>query len=244
MCIFSRRVEDVSGTRIFVRVADGVERLAYQMRFAALGETAMVLPLPVVPGSGEDAVKFIDMSEVRQFFAFLKNLFPMVPPPSAFAPQARPAAKQLVVHDVGDFDASYVPARADFDRLDPRFRLDDEVWSALPQYADWGFAVFALKPQAGTRRDVHPMAFSFPTRWPDQRFFPTVHVHDGVVHDTARFDHELYCQGAPPPEWEASQHVPQAWSFHIPHALGLVELDVPVYRRELRGEHTNRDLAV
>ena len=29
---------------------------------------------------------------------------------------------------------------------------------------------------------VHPMAFEFPTRSPDEIFFPTAHIHDGACH--------------------------------------------------------------
>jgi hypothetical protein len=58
--------------------------------------------------------------------------------------------------------------------------------------------VFQLAPGKVT---VHPMAFTFPTRAPERLFFPTVHVHDGRFHTTAKFDHALYYQredGAPP----------------------------------------------
>ena len=34
----------------------------------------------------------------------------------------------LQVHEVGDYEASYVPTLADFHRLDPRFRMADEIW--------------------------------------------------------------------------------------------------------------------
>jgi hypothetical protein len=39
------------------------------------------------------------------------------------------------------------------------------------------------------------MAFEFVTRQPDTLFFPTLHVHDGLVHESAKFDHYLYYQG-------------------------------------------------
>jgi len=37
-------------------------------------------------------------------------------------------------------------------------------------------------------------AFTFPHAKGAKLFFPTVHVHDGEVHKTAEFDHELYLQ--------------------------------------------------
>src|SRR6185503_16274999 len=60
-----------------------------------------------------------------------------------------------------------------------------------PQYKQYGFAVFKLKPGAKT---IHPMAFSFPRANAKELFFPTVHIHDGEVHPKADFDHFLYCQ--------------------------------------------------
>jgi hypothetical protein len=41
----------------------------------------------------------------------------------------------------------------------PVLRLPEGVWAKLPGYADFGFAVFKLKPG---NAQVHPMAFSFP----------------------------------------------------------------------------------
>jgi len=96
---------------------------------------------------------------------------------------------------LGAFDASFVPSADDFDRLDPRFRLPSGVRDALPQYADYGFAVFKLRDTAGAVKGAHPMAFEFETRMPQALFLPTVHVHDGSLHAAARFDHIAYLQG-------------------------------------------------
>ena len=84
-----------------------------------------------------------------------------------------------------------MPAVKDFARLDERFRLPATTWDALPDYKDHGFAVFKLK---SGEKHVHPMAFEFPRADHKRLFFPTVHIHDGKVHKTATFDHELYCQ--------------------------------------------------
>jgi hypothetical protein len=152
----------------------------------------------------------------------------------------RPAP--LVVHQVGSFIASYVPTRADFDRLDPRFRVPDELFDAVPHYADFGFAVFQLR--AGEHR-IHPMALTFPTREPDRIFFPTVHVHDGQFHARAKFDHKLYYQhprctlpGQKFADDYAADHVSElrAASYE-----GLTAAGQPVVRRFLHGSLLNRD---
>src|SRR5437899_1303322 len=68
---------------------------------------------------------------------------------------AAPAPK-LKVRTVGNFSASFVPTVKDFGRLDERFRLPEGTWEALPDYKDFGFAVFKLDQNV---RQVHPMAF-------------------------------------------------------------------------------------
>lgn len=40
------------------------------------------------------------------------------------------------------------------------------------------------------------MAFSFPSARAGHLFFPTMHIHDGEVHEKEDFDHTLYCQAS------------------------------------------------
>jgi hypothetical protein len=202
MCMFSRPVKLVAKTKIFARELEGSRQaLVYAMDVDIDEELAMVLPLPVPPSPPEDAVEFVDLSGYPDLFARLEAAFP---PAYALQPLSRgfgppPQKATLRVHDVGSFEASFVPRRADLDRLDPRFRLPESVWRSLARYDDWGFAVFRLKPQKGLlgrtqTQSVHPMAFVFPQRRPRALFFPTVHAHDGSVPAIASFDHALYCQ--------------------------------------------------
>jgi hypothetical protein len=164
MCCFSGPVRDVHDTQIFARpLPDGRQLLVYSMSVLAEQELAMVLPIPVPPAAPEDAVRFVDMSRCPTFFEQLDVLFPddyfrglPLGMPFGAAPQATP----LVVHDVGSFEASFVPSIADFERLDPRFRLPSQVWDQLPTYRDWGFCVFKLRrgavpiPEAPAERSV------------------------------------------------------------------------------------------
>lgn len=194
----------VSGTSIFARhCARGRQVLVYSMRVFARTPTAMILPLPVTSGSGEQALRFIDLSGYAKFFeemdAACRPTVEALSVGAAEAVSADLAVPMLKVEDVGDFEASFAPTRDDLRRLDPRFQLPPEVWDEMPDYSDWGFAVFQLKLEASeaawrSGRKVHPMAFEFPTRSPARLFFPTVHVHDGGFHSTAHFDHSLYCQ--------------------------------------------------
>ena len=244
--LFQRPVH-VSATNILARmIGPGSQGLAYSMNLETTQEIAMVLPLPVVPGSGDDAVRFVDLSKDPTMFAQLATLFEVMQPVARKGGfQVRLSApRRLVVHQVGSFIASYVPARADFSRLDPRFRLPDILFDAVPHYADYGFAVFQLAPGKVT---VHPMALEFPTRSPDKLFFPTVHVHDGRFHATARFDHALYYQT--PRRTNVGDMMPFAvfegdalgWGKPSKDYAGLVIPQQAVLRRTLRGKLANAD---
>jgi hypothetical protein len=156
MCVFSQPVVRVSHTQIFARAVDEGRRqlLVYAMRLEANADLAMVLPVPVpapVPDgdvTAEDAVRFVDLSGCPTFFDQLAACFPIPRAPrrarGELVLQSAPRSL-LEVHDVGDFEASFVPTSADFTRLDPRFRLSPEVLASLPNYADWGFCVFQLR---------------------------------------------------------------------------------------------------
>lgn len=202
-------------------------------------DVAMILPLPIEVGSGDDAVAFLDLSGAAALFDRLDVLFDLdqLASPKGgfrFAPQRR----QLVVHEVGSFVASYVPTEDDFDRLDPRFRLPLRLSDAVPGYRDHGFAVFQLKPGNVT---VHPMAFTFPSRDPARLFFPTVHVHDGTLKPRAQFDHALYWQG---PERAAPLAPGDEVSFEAPTSdeKGALDVDRHVFRRRISGDHANADV--
>jgi hypothetical protein len=155
----------------------------------------------------------------------------------------------LPVHDVGSFEASYVPSPDDFDRLDPRFRLPEVVLSKHAPYSDWGFAVFRLAPKRGwlgklAPQTVHPMAFRFASRKPGAIFFPTLHVHDGTLPPAARFDHALYYQSNDAVltrtcAWRASDE-PLSAKLEA-RACGILQGGAQVYRRRVVGEHPNED---
>lgn len=246
MCCFSRPVAFVGSTRIFARFLDGSDQcLVYEMKIKAAEELAMILPIPVARGTAEDGVKFIDLSGYRDFFQDLEEAFAAPVPATLSFSRSKVAGPkpQLVVNRVGAFDASFVPGIADFSRLDARFRLDEGVWKSLPQYKDYGFAVFKLR--AGGQH-VHPMAFRFPTAMQGRLFFPTVHIHDGKVHEHEEFDHTLYAQAwrnavISGTEWDESEK--SAGQFvDDAKSAGLVWPGGHLYRRSIVGRAKNEDV--
>lgn len=232
MCIFSGNVEEVGGTKIFARSEDGHQFLAYSMNVSTQADVAMILPLPVVRPC--DKIEFIDLSAHAGFFDDLEALFPKQIT-RGLTKGLEFGFDSLEIHQVGNFEASFVPTLADMDRLDPRFNLPKEVWEKLPQYADFGFAVFKL---AAGKVDVHPMALKFPSRHGDKTYFPTFHIHQGDVPITEIYDHVLYSQGHGDSFWKESPLVPSEKLRSVPG--GLVH-EGPVRRLKLHGRRLNSD---
>lgn len=234
--LFAPKVH-VSATNIFARiVAPGVQSLAYTMNLATAREVAMILPVPVRPGTGESAVRFIDLEKYPEMFSELDALFEEAHP----AGELQLLGRTLAVHEVGSFIATYVPSKLDFDRVDRRFWLPRVVLDSVPAYSDYGFAVFQLKPGNQT---VHPMAFTFPSRELDRLFIPTVHLHDGRFHHEAEFDHAIYYQH--PRVREVGGRMEQDTVSHqMPahHYAGVVDATRPIVKRIVRGTHPNQDI--
>ena len=256
MCIFTGEPRTSPGlavarTRIFARPDGPDQWLAYAMHVAAPTELAMILPLPVPIGSADDAATFVDLSGYSAIFHDLDRCFPQPKIVGAFpasAPRPQAAPTPLAVHSMGAFEASYVPHQTDFSRLDPRFRLPDELWQMLPIYSDWGFAIIQLKPG---RQDVHPIVVHFPRRWPDRVYFPTVHVHDAALHREAYYDHILYMQGmrsATPRgagserSWRQTDADLPGHHVDIARTRGLIDPDLEPERILLQGTRPNEDV--
>jgi len=109
-------------------------------------------------------------------------------------------------------------------------------------YKNYGFAVFKLKKGESK---VHPMALSSRAANDKQLFFPTVHIHDGQVHDKAGFDHELYCQpeGKLMMGWTASQK-PAGMFMKAEQSQGLIDARMHCYKKGLHGSLKNEDTIV
>ena len=249
MCCFSKAVDVVADTNIFARDSkDGGQFLVYSMKFKSGEDLAMILPIPTPKGSAEDAVKFVSLKKYETFFDDLRKGFPAKKDDSG-----RPPAKggagglALAVVEVGDFVASFVPAIKDFSRLDERFRLPEGVWDKLPQYKDFGFAVFKLKKPEKGQSKVHPMAFEFPRLDKKVLFFPTVHIHDGKVSAKAGFDHARRCSakvsGDAPLKWEESENLADSF-VRVKETEGIVDGNAHVYRRLMKGTFENKDVLV
>ena len=257
MCCFAGVGEvHVHGTTIFARLtAPGTQVLAYQMAYSAKAPTAMILPLPVALPANDSSVRFKSLKEYPDFFRALAHGFPSPPPrlswPTKHAEVA--AAATLEVQEVGDFVASFVPGVADFKRIDRRFVLAPEVWKKLPAYADYGFAVFQLKELNGS---PHPIALEFDSRLREQLFFPTVHIHDGSVHEKDTFDHVLYAQAsafdARVDDYDGPNSVDRHTGFvrsqskvanftDVAQSQGLLAAELLVHKMSLNGLLPNQD---
>jgi hypothetical protein len=247
MCCFSKAAE-VSNTNIFARAGkDGRQFLVYAMTVKAAEELAMILPIPTPKASKEDAVKFLALDKYEDFFAEVRKGWPEPKPARGDGGGKDPQPKaepKLVVVEVGSFIASFVPTQKDFERVDDKFKLPADVWAKLPQYKDWGFAVFQLKKGEKT---VHPMAFDFPRENAKKLFLPTVHIHDGKVEEKAGFDHTLYIQASAGEnilDWEESPQPAELFMTKLDKAHGIVDGKDHLYRKTMKGKLKNEDVWV
>ena len=243
MCCFSQPVDFVAGTNIFARPSKTGQYVVYSMTLKAGSDLSMILPIPTPKASKEDAVTFINLEKYPTFFDDLRAGFPVPPAPSRGWKDDAPrplAAPKLKVVEVGSFVASFVPTLKDFARLDEQFKLPEGTWDKLPQYKDYGFAVFKLKKG---EHKVHPMAFEFPRSDKTKLFFPTVHIHDGKVHANANFDHALYCQGMDTGmRWTESPQPAEMFMKKLDHAKGVLDPKAHVYRKQMAGTFKNEDV--
>lgn len=228
MGCFSGNISNVSNTRIFARGTDqGTQYLVYQFDYKADNDLALIVPLPTPLGSASDAVRFIDLSGYPDFFEALANGFPVT--------RALPHAPS---NPSGIIDGSFLASRADFSRLDEKYRLADEMWDRVPEYGDYGFAVFKLSGDAQT---VPPLAIEFPTRSQHLLYFPTVKLQQGTFEENAYFDHDIYCQGQV--GWLRSYDVAQAF-VDVARAQGTVDGNQRIERFTVLGVHPNSDIVV
>jgi hypothetical protein len=249
MCCIVPEAE-VSSTRIFARISGkGTQLLVYQMQFESQEPTAMILPIPVALPSRENAVRFINLEDHPDFFDYLESGFPSQWDGLSVTDDDIP---MLDIEEIGDYIASFVPTKRDFDRLDKRFHFSDTVWEQLPQYDDYGFVVFQLKKLSGS---THPMAFEFETRLTNQLFFPTTHVHDGHFYEMADFDHIFYMQcekydvpkqeyrDFPSPITKMQQSLsPIGETYLTQNPAGILQTGLFLHRLSLSGTYTNKDL--
>ena len=243
MCIFTDEVGHVGDTQIFACSTSATRQgLIYGMSFSAARTLAMVLPIPVASGVPEDDVHFIALKDYGDIFERCRMPFMSDRPRKrdTYDDHDDHPRLTLAVHAVGDYDASFVPTREDFDRLDPRFRLAPDVWRRLDRYDDYGFVV--LKLQRGAWQ-VHPIGLAFTRRDPRRLFFPTTHVHHGSVSRVAKFDHELFTQNVPSRAltWRRSKRTTSSVSFD---GMPLLREDDEtwLYRKTIRGPRFNRDV--
>ena len=255
MCCFARPVSTVEHTTIFARATDqGTQFLVYQMNYRSQDENAMILPVPIRRPASESSLRFIDLEDYSEVFDDLDDGFPYEEPVSIGCSAAidKSAVGSLAVFKVGNYIASFVPSIEDFSRLDDRFTLPASVWSKVPHYEDFGFAVFQL---ASGALKPHPMAFEYET---DHQpvFFPTLHIHDGEIHEEEEFDHVLYAQHAgfdsrvssyrnadvPDPQTGLVRSKYRADEFvNVNRTQGIVQGDLLVHRRVIHGLRANQD---
>src|SRR5688500_5099059 len=107
------------------------------MNLTSAREVAMILPVPARPGTGESAVRFVDLEKHPRMFSELDALFSVEVAAQPKGGPWRDRGPTLAVHQVGSFIATYVPTKLDFERVDRQFWLPRILLDSVPAYADY-----------------------------------------------------------------------------------------------------------
>jgi hypothetical protein len=241
MGIFTRPVRVAGATNIFARAAkDGRQFLAYNFRYEADDDFALILPLPTPPETLPTDVRFIDLSGYDAFFRDLRRGFPT--PPGETEKMSLTDRIIEKVRDWLDIDTTqaaitFAPNHAALSHIQDQFQLTADVLRLLERFDKAGFV--CLKLAAGTNR-VPPMAFEFPRRRSTELFFPTALAIGADLDATAAFNYQLFCQaGRLPPEWRSVQPAPNV--MKADKTRGLIDPDQPIGWRALVGPQANLD---
>lgn len=237
MAIFSGSISRTANTRIFARTTnDNKQYLALQLDYAADSDVALIVPLPTPPDTAPDAVRFIDLAHYPEFFVDLANGFPIarsVPTPGsvedgAYVPLPR------TTHD----EISFIPSRAGLANLAEAYRIPDAALAELPEYHDYGFAVFKLHPDA---QSMPPIAVEFPTRSAQLLYFPTLSIKEGKVDTDTYFDIDLFAQAKA--GWMRSYDAARSF-MDIERAGSVIDPNLRVERFTVLGMHPNSDIVL
>lgn len=230
MSSFSGTLTRVSNTRIFARAtSNGTQYLVYQMDYAANGDIALILPLPIPSNTPADSVRFIDLVGYPDFFADIEKGFPYTRGVPATRGKTRDDARA---------EAVFLSSAQEFSGLEEQFRIPKETWDKLPEYHDFGFAVFKIRADAPLRS---PLALEYPMRNPNLLYFPTLHIRDGEAAEDANFDLDLFCQARS--GWLRTYDVASSF-MDIDKAQGVLDPGERVSRMTVQGMHPNSDILV
>jgi len=237
MSIFSGPVTRVANTRIFARTTDDNKQyLVLQMDYAADRDVALIVPLPTPADTAADAVRFTDLAHYPEFFIDLANGFPIAR--SAPMPGTVEDGSVVPLQRPPENNSSFVPSRAALSELGEDYRDAAAALEQLPEYHDYGFAVFKLPADT---ESMTPVAVEFPTRNAQLLFFPTLTLKEGHVETDSYFDIDLFAQAKA--GWMRSYDSARSF-MDLDRAKDVVDPNLRVERFTVLGIHPNSDIVL
>lgn len=237
MCIFSGDVENVKNTKIFVApcARRTTQLTVYSNRVNLKNEAFMVLPFP------GKFVKFVDLTERKDFFEDLEISFPKS--------KSRSYSFEPKLEQVGSYQAV---AMSDFKELSLishklNINLHPEVLSFLEKHYSFGFGFVVFRLMKDKETQYHPFAYMHTTDT-GKMFIPTIHYHSRTDKQvTADWDHKIYLLNR-----QLNTGVVQIQNFKVPVSENVFDfrslpgdLELPQYltKYEIRGNSfPNMDL--
>lgn len=241
MASFTQPVSGVSGTRIFARVVNDRQFLVFSTSVRATGNLALVLPLPVPPGSGADAVRFHDLSLFPEIFVHLQELFQNTGAMAVRGSLGRELMENTPALESPVEKVSFLPGRKAFETLEPCDRLSAAAWTSRPGWSDFGFVVASLRLGSSAGNEaahIPPIAVEFPTRRAGEIFFPT--IADDTLYLQSHSGGDALASAEIP--WQEGGSDPNAWLAE--ESGGVIAPRQAVYRARLPATGRNAGLWV
>eukprot|EP01128_Nolandella_sp_AFSM9_P009118 TRINITY_DN5756_c0_g1_i1.p1 TRINITY_DN5756_c0_g1~~TRINITY_DN5756_c0_g1_i1.p1 ORF type:complete len:285 (-),score=44.64 TRINITY_DN5756_c0_g1_i1:87-941(-) len=218
MCIFNTKVGVVRSTKILVAAtAKGRQVTVYENAVSVVGgntrkpgqygkkaaleeqvreernNNAMILPCPLTEGSD-----IIPLNLSRDSFSFA-NLDKGFPEKPQLRSNARGSTnsfsfeKKLEVVQIGAYSVSIAKSLVDLSRIDTGvFKVNESILPALRERYSvrFGFVICAFNP--ANKIEPHPIGYVHDPPESKNLFVPTLHIHDGKVHQKENFDQNIY----------------------------------------------------
>ena len=95
---------------------------------------------------------------------------------------------------IGGYSVSLIPDTIGLNRVDSNeFIIGEVVLNVLKYKYSKGFSFLICRFDGSVDNiKMHPIGYTHKMIKPGILFTPTLHIHDGVIHDVSNFDHQIF----------------------------------------------------
>lgn len=241
MCIIAGPVDDVSKTKIFVLPSHDKQRQMtfYSNAVASPMNNLMILPVPY-PSS-----VILHSIEYKNLFQDLAHSVSGSRGFSVATRNAYAGGDTLDIIDHGSYLVSIVQSIYDLQRLDPMFRVTQDLIDILAnEYSEvFGYICCVLKPGL---HSYEPLCYSHNMLENEDMFVPTLHIHGDIVRSSmGDWDHLIYSANTHPlanKGFKSREYNSVDWRYFPETFRGYPS--TPIRCMKIEGLQENRDIVL